>query len=202
MTFSVFHFFQMHVFIWALLVAILVAFSASRVGVPLVLKRYSFAGFGLSKVAFMASALAIIIGLNNELFIVMPLTVGASILILRFGGRAKLRGDAVLAIISIAAIAIGFFLLNTFDSQGQVTQNVTAALFGTNLLILTTLTDVFIALGVAIFVAVILFVLHNRTFSVTFDSNFMRATGQKPIIYEFVIAAIVGVVIAISMQLV
>jgi len=187
---------------YALIVAILIAFTASLVGTPLVLKRYSFAGFGLSNVAFMATALAVIIGINQELYIVMPLTVAASIIILRFGGQTKIRGDAALAMISIAAIAIGYFLLNTFISQEVISSQLGSWLFGTNDILELTQIDVWVAAGTTIVVLALFLFLYNKIFAVTFDSNFLQANGQKAKIYELVIATIVGIVVALSMQLV
>ncbi len=45
---------------YALIAGVLIALSASLLGVPLVLKRFSFLGDGLSHVAFGATAVAAI----------------------------------------------------------------------------------------------------------------------------------------------
>jgi len=193
-------------FAWmALIVAVLTALSAALIGVPLVLKRYSFSGFALSNVSFMAMTFAVIIGVNNNLLITMPLTVAAAILLIRFGERKKIGGDAVLAMLSIAALAIGYFLINVFTVRGNVTAaefNILATLFGGNAIMELTWAQVGISVGMAAGVVITFLFFYNRTFAVTFDSNFMQATGQKANVYELIIAAIVGIVVALSMQFV
>ena len=62
-----------------LIVGVLIALCAGLVGVPLVLKRYSFIGEGLSHVAFTGMAFAMVINLANNILIVMPLTVIVSV---------------------------------------------------------------------------------------------------------------------------
>ena len=57
---------------YALIVGVLIALCSSILGVTLVLKRFSFIGDGLSHVAFGAMAVAAVVGLTNQMFIVMP----------------------------------------------------------------------------------------------------------------------------------
>jgi len=186
----------------ALFIAILMSIIASFIGTPLVLKRYSFMGFALSNVSFMFMALSmVIINLNNSLAIVMPLTVAASILLLGFGARLKVKGDAALAMISVGALALGFFIINSFPLEaGTALSDVIDSLFGGNRVYDLRWNDVFISLAITLGVAALFVFFHNRIFSTTFDENFMQATGQRPGVYRVVMAAVVGVVISISMQ--
>lgn len=82
----------------ALIVGILVALCASLLGVSLVLKRMSFIGDGLSHVAFGALAIATALKLSDEMLLVLPITVIAAVLLLRSGKKARIRGDASLAL--------------------------------------------------------------------------------------------------------
>ena len=76
-------------FVWyVLIVGTLIAFCASLFGVVLVLKRFSFIGDGLSHVAFGALAIATVLGVSNNMLIIMPITVAAAILLLRMGQNA------------------------------------------------------------------------------------------------------------------
>jgi len=186
----------------ALFVAILMAISSAFVGTPLVLKRYSFMGFALSNVSFMFMAFSmVIINLNNSLAIVMPLTVLASILLLGFGGKLKVKGDAALAMISVGALAIGFFIINSFPlDAGTALTDIIDSLFGGDRIYDLVWNDVWISLSITVVVAALFIFFHNKVFASTFDENFMQATGQKPAIYRLVMAVIVGVVISLSMQ--
>jgi len=190
---------------YALVASILMAICASLVGVPLVLKRYSFMGFGLSNVAFMGMAFALVIDMTNAMALVMPLTVLATVLLIGFGHRIKkVSGDATLAMVTVGSLAVGHFIINTFSIRGgNIDRAVSETLFGgTRLLTLNARPqDVLLALGITIVVVAFFVLFHRRIFAVTFDTEFMQATGQKPIIYELLLAVITGSVIAMSMSL-
>jgi len=187
---------------YALVVSVLMAVCASLIGVPLVLKRYSFMGFGLSNVAFMGMAFAIVFDAANSLLIVMPLTVGATILLIGFGNRfKKVRGDASLAMITVGSLAIGHFAINTFSMRGNITADVSETLFGGMRLLTLRMPDVWQSVGITVLVVAFFVFFYNRIFAVTFDSDFMQATGQRPAVYELMLSVITGVVIAMSMNL-
>jgi len=187
---------------YALVVSVLMAVCASLIGVPLVLKRYSFMGFGLSNVAFMGMAFAIVIDAANSLLIVMPLTVGATVLLIGFGNRfKKIRGDASLAMITVGSLAIGHFAINTFSMRGNITADVSETLFGGMRLLTLRMPDVWQGVGITVVVILFFVFFYHRIFAVTFDSDFMQATGQRPMVYELLLSAITGIVIAMSMNL-
>jgi len=190
---------------YALAASILMAVCASLIGVPLVLKRYSFMGFGLSNVAFMGMAFALVIDMTNSMFLVMPLTVVATILLVGFGNRFKIvSGDASLAMLTVGSLAIGHFVINTFSIRGgNIDRAVSETLFGGTRLVTLNARPQEVWLAALITIIVVLFYLFffRRIFAVTFDTEFMQATGQRPIIYELLLSVITGVVIAMSMSL-
>ena len=75
---------------YAMLVGVLIALSSSLLGVSLVLKRFSFIGDGLSHVAFGAMAAATVLDVANDMVVVLPVTIGSAILLLRTGQNTKL----------------------------------------------------------------------------------------------------------------
>ena len=114
----------------ALIVGVLISLCSALLGVTLVLKRFSFIGDGLSHVAFGAMAVAAVAGLSNEMIIVLPVTVIAAIILLMTGKSGKIKGDASLALISVAALGIGSLLMNVFSAKGNVSGDVCTTLFG------------------------------------------------------------------------
>ena len=60
---------------YAMIVGILVSLCAALLGVTLVLRRFSFIGDGLSHVAFGAMAVAAVVGLSDDMLLVLPITV-------------------------------------------------------------------------------------------------------------------------------
>jgi len=190
---------------YALIASVLMAICTSLIGVPLVLKRYSFMGFGLSNVAFMGMAFALVIDMANSMLLVMSLTVAATVLLIGFGNRFKnFSGDATLAMLTVGSLAIGHFVINTFSIRGgNIDRAVSETLFGgTRLVTLNARPqEVWLALLITVLVVVFYLFFYRRIFAVTFDAEFMQATGQKPMAYELLLSVIIGVVIAISMSL-
>lgn len=190
-------------FVWkALIVGVLIAFSSSLLGVTLVLKRYSYIGDGLSHVAFAALAIAMILNFTNNMLIIMPLTIIAAILMLRKGQDAKINGDAVIAMISVGSLAVGYLLLNIFSTSTNISGDVCSTLFGSTSIL--TLSDMDVILCIAMSVVVLLYYIlfYHKVFAVTFDENFARATGIKTGRYNLSIAIITAIIIVLAMKLV
>ena len=187
---------------YALIVGVLIALCSSLLGVTLVLKRFSFIGDGLSHVAFGAMAVAAVAGLTNQTVIVMPVTVLSAILLLRTGQKARMKGDASVALISVFALAFGYFLMNLFPTSSNVSADVCGTLFGSTSILTLTTAEVWLCLALSIVTVVIFVVFYNRIFAVTFDEAFAKATGVKTEIYNLIIAVTIAVVIVLAMNLV
>lgn len=187
---------------YALIVGVLIALCSSLLGVTLVLKRYSFIGDGLSHVAFGAMAVAGIIGLTDEIFLVMPLTVLTAILLLATGSNARIKGDAAVALISVASLALGYLFLNLFPTSNNLAADVCMVLFGTTSILTLTEVEVWVCTILSIVVILAFLFFYNKIFCVTFDENFARATGTKAGVYNLIIAVIIAVIIVLAMNLV
>ena len=187
---------------YALIVGVLVSLCSSLLGVTLVLKRFSFIGDGLSHVAFGAMTVAAVVGLTDDMLLVLPVTIVSAILLLRGGQNAKIKGDAAIAMISVGALAIGYLLMNLFSTSSNLSGDVCSTLFGSTSILTLTQTEVVlcIALSVAVVAAFVFF--YNKIFCVTFDEQFARATGTNAGLYNLLIAVIVAVIIVLAMNLV
>ena len=115
---------------YALAVGVLIALCASLLGVTLVLKRFSFIGDGLSHVAFGAMAVSGVLGLTNDMPLVMAITIVSAVLLLKTGQNRKIQGDAAVAMISVGALALGYLLMNLFSTSGNLSGDVCSTLFG------------------------------------------------------------------------
>ena len=115
---------------YAIIVGVLIALCSSLLGVTLVLKRFSFVGDGLSHVAFGAMCVAQVVGLSKNMFIIMPVTIIAAVLLLRVGQNTKVKGDAAIAMISVGALASGYLLMNIFSTSSNLSGDVCGTLFG------------------------------------------------------------------------
>ncbi len=186
----------------ALIVGVLVSLCASLLGVTLVLKRFSFIGDGLSHVAFGAMSVAAVAGLSNEMTLVLPVTVAAAILLLCGGQRAKIKGDAAVAMISVSALAVGYMLMSIFPSSGNVSGDVCTTLFGSTLILTLSKTEVWLCVVLSLAVVTAFVLMYNKIFSITFDEDFARATGLRVGVYNVILATVIAVVIVLAMNLV
>ena len=187
---------------FALIVGVLIALCSSLLGVTLVLKRYSFIGDGLSHVAFGAMAIATVMKLTNINILVMPVTILVAVLLLRSGSKSIMKGDAAIAMLSVTSLAFGYLIMNKFSGSANITGDVCSTLFGSMSILTLDKTEVTICIVLSAIVILLYIFLYNKIFAVTFDETFCRATGVPAGLYNFLIAAIIAVIIVLGMNLV
>lgn len=196
-------FFLSHPFVQrAVIVGVLIALCSSLLGVTLVLKRFSFIGDGLSHVAFGAMAVATVLGVSNNTYIVMPVTVVCAVLLLRTGRNARIKGDAAIAMISVGMLAFGYLIMNVFSTSSNISGDVCSTLFGSTSILTLTMSDVVICAVLSVVVIIIFILYYNKIFAVTFDEDFARAAGTKTDRYNLLIAVVIAVIIVLAMNLV
>ena len=186
--------FSYHFMVRAAVVGLLVSLCAALLGVSLVLKRYSMIGDGLSHVGFGALAVASALGMA-PLALSIPVVMAAAVLLLRLSSRAKLKGDALIAMISAGALAVGVIVLSL--SNGT-TGDVNNYLFGSVLAM--TGEDVWLSVALAAVVLVLFGVFYRKMFAVTFDETFARATGEKVEAYHLLLACLTALTIVLGMR--
>lgn len=187
---------------YALIVGTLIALCSSLLGVTLVLKRYSYIGDGLSHVAFGAMSVAAVLGLSDNMVIVLPVTVIAAILMLQAGQKVNINGDAAIAMISVASLAVGYLLMNLFSTSSNISGDVCSTLFGSTSILTLNMADVWLCIVLSVIVLFVYVFFYNKIFAITFDENFARATGIRAGAYNFLTAVIIAVIIVLAMNLV
>lgn len=178
----------------ALVVGISVSLCASLLGASLVLKRYSMIGDGLSHVGYGALAIAAALNLA-PLQVAIPIVIIAAFFLLRLNRNSKLKGDALIAIISCSALSVGMIVISVFE----VNIDVNSYMFGSILALQAE--DVALSLISSAAVIVLYLLFYNKIFAVTFDESFSKATGIKTDIYNALIALLTAVVIVVGMRL-
>lgn len=186
----------------ALIVGVLIALCSSLLGVTLVLKRFSFIGDGLSHVAFGAMAIAAVLNLMNGMMLVLPITMLSAVLLLRTGNRARIKGDAAIAMISVTALAFGYLIMNIFPASNNLSGDVCSTLFGSRSILTLSERDVWFCFILSILVIAVFSLFYNKIFAVTFDENFAKSTGINSEAYNLIMAVMVAVIIVIAMNLV
>ncbi len=187
---------------YAFIVGVLISLCSSLLGVTLVLKRFSFIGDGLSHVAFGGICIASVLNITNNMYLVLPITIISAILLLRTGHNKKIQGDAAIAMISVASLAIGYLLMNIFSTSSNLTGDVCSTLFGSTSILTLTKGEVWLCTGLSIAVIIAYIIFYNKIFCVTFDENFATAVGTHAQVYNLVIAIIIAIIIVLAMNLV
>ena len=166
----------------ALIVGVLVSLCAALLGVSLVLKRYSMIGDGLSHVGFGALAIASALHLA-PLAVAVPVVIVTAVLLLRLSQSSRVKGDAMIAIISSSALAIGVICVSL--TTGMNTE-VSSYMFGS-------------ILSLAVLALFVLF--YPRLFAVTFDESFSKATGTRTELYNTLLAVLTAVTVVLGMRM-
>ncbi|MBP3294930.1 MAG: metal ABC transporter permease, partial [Lachnospiraceae bacterium] len=186
----------------ALIVGVLTALCSSLLGVTLVLKRFSFIGDGLSHVAFGAMAIAAVLKVDNNMIVVLPLTILSAILLLRTGQNTRIKGDAAIAMISVGALAFGYLLMNLSNASSNLSGDVCTTLFGATSILTLQSWEVWLCVILSLVVITVFILFYNKIFAVTFDENFARAAGTNVNAYNLLIAVVIAVIIVLAMDLV
>ena len=184
---------------YAFIVGVLVALCSSLFGVILVLKRFSFIGDGLSHVAFGAMTISTVLSIQNELPFVMLFTIIVAIIILN---NKKIRGDAMVGMLSVGSLAIGYLLMNISGTSANVAGDVCSTLFGSTSILTLSISDVYLCVILSIVVIILFIGLYNKIFSITFDEDFAKAVGVNVEFYNLIFAIVIAIIIVLAMNLV
>ena len=188
---------------YAFIAGVLISLCAGLLGVVLVLKRYSMIGDGLSHVAFGAMAIAAVLGFA-PMTVALPVTVAVAVLLLLAGEKQLIKGDSAIAMLSAGSLAVGYLLLNLFPASdtGSLSGDVCASLFGSTSMMTLQGSDVWLCVGLSVAVIAFFLIFYHKIFAVTFDEGFATSSGVRVRAYNFLIAAISGIVIVLAMKLV
>ena len=179
----------------ALIVGVLVSLCSALLGVPLVLKRYSMIGDGLSHVGFGALAVAAAMG-AAPLTVAIPVVVAAAFGLLRLSSSSRIKGDAAIAMISTGALAVGFIVTSLSTGVNADTRNY---LFGS--ILSMSEGDVRLCLVLTGAVLLLFLIFYHHIFAVTFDEVFARATGKRAGACNALLALLTALTVVVGMRL-
>ena len=178
----------------ALVVGILISLCAALLGVPLVLKRYSMIGDGLSHVGF--GALAIATALRAApLAVTLPVVVLAAFFLLQLHDSSKIKGDAAIALISTGSLDLCVMVLSLTPGMNTDINNF---LFGSILGVGED--EMWLTAGLSLMAILLYGLSYNRIFALTFDESFAQATGLRTKVYNTLLALLTAVTIVLGMR--
>jgi zinc transport system permease protein len=180
----------------AFLAGILIAVLCSTLGLFLVLRKMSLIADGLSHVGFGAVALGLFLGVY-PLYVVIPVVVLSSHVILKLTEKAKVYGDAAIGIASAVGVAGGVILASL--SKG-FNVDLFSYLFG-NILSISN-TEVGICLILSFLVVGVIAFFYQDLFSITFDEEYARVSGIKIDSINSILAGLTAVTVVLGIRMV
>ena len=175
----------------AFVVGILVSLCAALLGVPLVLKRYSMIGDGLSHVSFGALSIAVACG-----WAPLPVVILAALGLLRLTERSRMGADAAIAVVSASSLAAGVIV--TSLTTGMTT-DVDSYMFGS--ILAMDRADVALSAGLSAAVLLLFVLFYHKLFAITFDESFSRATGVRVGLYNTFLSVLTALTIVLGMRM-
>ncbi|MCL2109045.1 MAG: metal ABC transporter permease [Oscillospiraceae bacterium] len=179
---------------YAFVTGALISLSASLLGVNLVLKRYSMIGDGLAHVGFGAFALTAAIA-PLPTWAAIPIVGIAAILLLRLGNSGRIKGDALIAVVSLGSLAGGLILMNIFNVQNDLSRYMFGSIFALEK------GDVAMSIVACTTIILLYIIFYNKIFLISFDEDFARAVGVNISLYNTMLAVLTAVVIVVGMRL-
>ena len=179
----------------AFVVGALVSLCAALLGVPLVLKRYSMIGDGLSHVSFGALAVALACGFA-PLWFSIPVVMLAAFFLLRVAESSRVGADAAIAVLSASALAVGVIV--TSLTTGMTT-DVDSYMFGS--ILAMSRSDVALSVTLAVCVLTLFVIFYHQLFAVTFDESFSRATGVRVGAYKTLLSMLTALTVVLGMRM-
>ncbi len=173
-----------------------IAVLCAILGLFLVLRKLSLIGDGLSHVSFGAIALGLFFGVY-PFYVAVPLVVLSSFLILKLTKKARVYGDAAIGIVSSVGIAGGVILASL--SRG-FNVDLFGYLFG-NILAISN-QEVYLSVGLSLFVLFVVLLLYNDLFSATFDEEYAKVSGIKTERLNVVLISLTAVTVVLAIKVV
>ena len=179
----------------AFVVGILVSLCAALLGVPLVLKRYSMIGDGLSHVSFGALSIAVACGWA-PLPVSIPVVILAALGLLRLTENSRMGADAAIAVVSASSLAA--CVIVTSLTTGMTT-DVDSYMFGS--ILAMDRADVALSAGLSAAVLLLFVLFYHKLFAITFDESFSRATGVRVGLYNTFLSVLTALTIVLGMRM-
>jgi len=180
----------------ALITGSVIAILCGTLGVFLVLRRLSLIGDGLAHVTFGAVAIGLLLKVY-PVYVAAPLVMAGSLGIMKLVEKARLYGDAAIAIVSSFGIAGGILIASV---AGGFNIDLFSYLFGNILAISSTEVVTSLILSAVLVFVVMLF--YQDLLSVTLDEESARVTGVKTRLINRVLVLLTALTVVLAMRVV
>lgn len=186
--------FQFDFMIRALIVSVLVGITCPILGAYVITRGNAFLGDALSHSVVPGMVVAFMLGIS-PFFAAVPAGIVIAIIMGTVSRRTGLTEDTSIGIVFAGMFALGLVMLSKATSLNV---NIEDLLLGQVLGV--TQTDVYISIGLTVLVVAGLYVFHRQLVYTTHDSVGASVAGVKTDFVEYVLLALLALVIVIGIQ--
>ena len=178
----------------ALLAIVIIAPLMGILGTMAVDNKMAFFSDALGHSALTGVALGVLLGIKNEMISLVAFGVLSALLITRVKNKGKSSSDTVISVFSSIAIALGLLIL----SYGGGFSKYSAYLVGDILSV--TPSEILCLSIVLVLVLIIWGFIYNKLLLISINKELAASRGIKTVLYENVFAAVVAVVVMLSIK--
>lgn len=179
----------------ALLAAVLSGIILPEIGVLMVLERFTFAGAGITHIAFSGVSLFLLLGIN-PLLGALGFAIIASLLMWHFVENKGVNLDAGMGILFAFFMALAVIFMSFYKGYSG---EAISYLFGS--IITVDRVDILLLIVVFIFVQFFLLAFHRELFLLLLNRELAEASGVNVKKIRLYLLLLIGIVITISMKL-
>ena len=183
----------------ALVAGTIVGGLCALVGVFVVQRGLAFIGDGLAHAAFGGIALGLLldVAIESTTLVALPFTVFIALGIAYVLRRGNVRGDVAVGVFFSVSLALGVLFLGLRPPDAPPV-NIESVLFGSILAV--SADDLWVIAGVAIATVALLVLSWSRLAYMTFDAELAALSGVPVAVLEYMLLALVAVVIVVSVE--
>jgi ABC-type Mn2+/Zn2+ transport system permease subunit len=179
----------------ALIAGLIIAVVCSIIGVFVLLKGMVFLGQAIAHSSFAGASLAILLGVQNPLLIIMGFSVLSAVSIGFVSQKRLMKDEVIIGIvfsffIALAALFIG--LKKTYTSD------IKSVLFGN--LLTVDLEDFILLIIFSALVLLILFLIKKELYFITFDQELASIAGIPVASLNYLFLILISITIAVSLK--
>ncbi len=185
--------------------SVILGFLAGSFGVFIVLKKQALVGDSLAHAALPGVVITYILFQSKSLeILLLGAALSGIIAIFLFNvikKHSKIKNDATLALILAGFFGMGRLLLSVVQrSSGAGSAGLDSFIFGQTATIL--LKDMYLILGVTVFINIIIFIFWKEIKLQTFNNEFFNSLGFSSKIVNFVFSILIVLVVVAGIQMI
>ncbi len=180
--------------IYALVLALLIAFAASLLSPFLVLSKQSLIADGMAHIAFTGVVIGLLFS-SEPLYIAVPFSILAALAITFLSEKARLDNDAAIGVVSVFALALGLIIISVSDGFNR---SIESLLVGS--LLTVTVPELIGASILALLVIIFVLFFYRKLLVTTFDPTYAKFSGINTRFLKYALSALTAIFVVVGVR--